>query len=379
VLNAAPARSGVTPTDPTAVTTGTPYLPDDVTVLFRDLTGVLSPLPMDEVAAISRATNGTGHRSVVPVEEPPTAATLALYDRLEIDRAAEVALLAHVVARQLADEHPDGVVLASVARAGTPVGVVLHRVLRDLLGHPSAHYTFSFLPNIALDEAALRHIVAHHNPADVRFVDGWSGKGGVARHLAAALAEAAPRIGADLNPELVLLSDPGAASTTVGTRADVLLPSAVLNAPVSGLLSRSVTIADGDGRHGAITYEDLRPYDRSLSFVDAVLAAAAVTDARSVDAALTAVTAAGPATFHGWAYMEQLATEFAMPNMLNFVKPGLNETCRALVARKPARILLDPTKEGEDTAVIRHLADEKHVPIEERHDMPYTTIGLAEG
>src|SRR5512142_1994017 len=61
------------------------YRPDDVTLLLTDLTGRVAPQPMADVARLARRTAGRGHRGVVPVEDPPTAAPRAL---LEGRRAA---------------------------------------------------------------------------------------------------------------------------------------------------------------------------------------------------------------------------------------------------------------------------------------------------
>ena len=57
-------------------------------------------------------------------------------------------------------------------------------------------------------------------PRDVRFVDGWTGKGAIARELAAAVA-AYP----GLDPRLAVLADPGSCTDLFGTRDDFLIPS----------------------------------------------------------------------------------------------------------------------------------------------------------
>lgn len=356
------------------------YPSDDVTVLLTDLTGRVAPQPMADVARLARRTAGRGHRGVVPVEDPPTAATQALFEELLAAGAREVALLSCVLARRVADAHPGEVVVVSIARAGTPVGVILHRLLRDRYRRRSSHYSISLVPGLDLDVDALRLILGRHPPHALRFVDGWSGKGGIARLLSAELARVEPLLGARFAPELALLADPGRATTLCATRDDVLIPSALLNATVSGLFSRSLVcdlLGPGDP-HGAVRYPDLAVWDCSARFVDTVCAAAERIGEEEVGRAGRSTARAGRPDFHGWAFMEGLAEEFGMPSMVSFVKPGLNETCRALVARRPARVLVDPARRSAALDVVVRLAHERGVTVEER-PMPYAAIGLAEG
>jgi hypothetical protein len=380
------ARPGRVVTDAVGELTGvvtSSYPAEDVTLLFTDLTGVVDPIPSDAVVALARGTGGTGHRTVVPVEDPPSAEAAAIFTELLGEGARRVALLCCVLARRIIASYSAGdpaqeVVLASIARAGTPIGVVLNRVLRRRYRRDSTHYSISLVPGLGIDVTALRHIAARHPVAAVRFVDGWSGKGGIARVLRDELCRAAA--GVEFAAELAVLVDPGAASSLCATRDDVLLPSAVLNAPVSGGFSRSFrpALLGTNEFHAAVRYPHLCEHDVSNHFVDVVCAAVDEIDEAEVWAALTAAEAAGPATFRGWEFTEALAAEFQAPNMLSFVKPGLNETCRSMVARQPAVLLVDPARDGADLGVIRRLAADRGVPVLERA-MPYAAVGIAWG
>jgi hypothetical protein len=367
--------------------TGGSYRAGEVTLLFTDLTGVISPVGMDEVVDRARRTAGAGHRGVVPMEEPPSPRAMALFGELLAAGAGRVALLGCVLARRIAascaaERRAGGeVVLASIARAGTPVGVILARLLRERYRTRCAHYSVSLVPGLGLDRAALAYITERHPPGAVRFVDAWSGKGGIARVLTGELTTAGEALGVRVSTELALLSDPGQASSLAGTRTDVLVPSAVLNAPVSGGFSRSF-VPEGLGAgefHAAIGYPELSSYDVSREFVEAICAAAERIAEADVTAALAASSEAPcPPRASGWGFAEALAVEFDTPNMLNFVKPGLNETCRTLVARRPAVVLLDPDKPSPAQTAIRELATEAGVPLRNRA-MPYAAVGIAEG
>jgi hypothetical protein len=54
-----------------------------------------------------------------------------------------------------------------------------------------------------------RYLARHHDPSDVMFVDGWTGKGAIAKELAAALDDFAGRTGICFGRELAVLADPG--------------------------------------------------------------------------------------------------------------------------------------------------------------------------
>ena len=88
----------------------------------------------------------------------------------------------------LAERGP-GAVLVSLARAGTPVGVLMRRWARHAHGLDLPHYAVSIVRGRGIDANALRWLAAHHDPADVVFVDGWTGKGAITRELAAAVEE----------------------------------------------------------------------------------------------------------------------------------------------------------------------------------------------
>ncbi|NEE25176.1 phosphoribosyltransferase, partial [Streptomyces sp. SID7982] len=116
-------------------------------------------------------------------------------------------------------------VLVSLARAGTPVGVLMRRWARHRHGLDLPHYAISIVRGRGIDATALRWLAAHHDPADVVFVDGWTGKGAITRELAAAIEEFEASGGpAGFDPEIAVLADPGGCVRTYGTREDFLIP-----------------------------------------------------------------------------------------------------------------------------------------------------------
>lgn len=123
------------------------------------------------------------------------------------------------------------------------------------------HYAVSIVRGRGIDANALRWLAAHHDPADVVFVDGWTGKGAITRELTEAIREFESAEGVTgFDPEIAVLADPGSCVRTYGTREDFLIPSACLNSTVSGLISRTVLRSDLVGEydfHGAKFYREL--------------------------------------------------------------------------------------------------------------------------
>lgn len=234
------------------------------------------------------------------------------------------------------------------------------------------HYAVSIVRGRGIDANALRWLAAHHDPADVVFVDGWTGKGAITRELAAALGEFE-----GFDPEIAVLADPGGCVRTYGTREDFLIPSACLNSTVSGLISRTVLRPDLVGPHdfhGAKFYRGLAEADVSGHFLDTVAAhfdeVVDVVDAE-VKELLTADRAP---TWEGWAAVERISEEYGIHDV-NLVKPGVGETTRVLLRRVPWKILAKRGA-GADLEHIRLLAEQRGVPVEEVDGLPYTCVGL---
>ncbi len=229
-----------------------------------------------------------------------------------------------------------------------------------------------------IDANALRWLAAHHDPADVVFVDGWTGKGAITRELAAAIEEFEAAGGAHgFDPAVAVLADPGSCVRTYGTREDFLIPSACLNSTVSGLISRTVLRADlvgPDDFHGAKFYRDLADTDVSGDFVDAI-AARFDEVAGAVDVQVKELLAADrEPTWEGWAAVERISEEYGIHDV-NLVKPGVGETTRVLLRRVPWKILAREGA-GADLDHVRLLAEQRGVPVEEVAELPYTCVGL---
>jgi len=339
------------------------YDPSEVTWLLTDLSHVALEVPTQDREELIQG--GRHYAEMLPVEYQPDLTYTALFHKALGATAARLAEAVGLVGDLLLAEHDGPPVLVSLARAGTPVGILLRRWYAAK-GLDAPHYAISIVRGRGIDEVAVRHVLDRHPAGQVRFVDGWTGKGAIARELAAAVAGVP-----GLDPRLAVLADPGSCTDLHGTRDDFLIPSACLNSTVSGLVSRTVLRDDliGPGMfHGAKHYAELAPADVSGLFLDAVSSLFA-----PVDVAALLATDRSP-TWAGWAAVVRLAAEFGIRDV-NLVKPGVGETTRVLLRRVPWQVLVRPDRPADLEHVLL-LAEARGVPVVERDDLPYTCVGL---
>lgn len=335
------------------------YDPADVTFLLKPVT--LAATEVGEKEALIQS--GRRHYSeMIASESVPDPAYLALYhdalarngERLGADVAS---LAAHFAARRPGRE----LVLVSLARAGTPIGVLLARTLRSR-GHRAVHYSISIIRDRGIDRVALAHIAKRHDPADAVFVDGWTGKGAIAGQLRESLRDRP----FGFIPTLAVIADPAGQADMAASDDDYLIASGLLNGIVSGLVSRSILNADviGPGDfHACVRYPQHAAADLSRAFVDTVAPLAAVARARPIgDHARRR-----PELATGCEAMVEALLARSGTRDRNRIKPGIAEATRALLRRVPERLLVrDPA--DPDVAHLLHLAHAARVPVERLGD-----------
>jgi hypothetical protein len=350
------------------------YRQEEVTFLLTDLSGHALELGLREREQAIQS--GRSYAEVLPIEYAPSADYLALFDALLERFSGHVAEHVGVVTEMALAARASRPVLVSLARAGTPVGILMRRWALFAHDIELPHYSVSIVRGRGIDTVALDHIVARHDPHDVLFVDGWTGKGAIAAELADALTCYAAGGGPRLPDELAVIADPGHCARLFGTRQDVLVPSACLNSTVCGLVSRTV-LNDliGPGMfHGAKVYPELAGADRSAQFLDSV--------SRRFPQVASAVAERWPAayaadrsvTFVGQRLVSRVRAEFGLPSE-HLIKPGAGEATRVLLRRLPWRVLVRP----DCLDMLEHLlllAKERGVEVVEYPDMPYSCVGL---
>jgi len=352
------------------------YNPGDVTFLLKRVQIV----PTDVATKERLIQSGVAHYSeMISDERRPDARYLRIFEAARakgVDRIAqEMCGLARRIAQRIAaGTLAPQITLCSLVRAGVPYGVLLQRELRAL-GVDSCHFGVSIIRDRGLDRNALAFILDRRPTDGVVFVDGWTGKGAIATELQKSWRD----ITGQGPAELVVLADPSGFATMSGSHDDWLIPSGILGANVSGLISRSIlnrdVIGSGDF-HGSVAVDHLADIDVSLDFVDQITARMAVyrdnpappdppQDAQALQAqALAAVNA--------------IAEHFDVTN-LNRIKPGIAEATRALLRRKPQKVFLRSLDDPDLEALI-HLCRTDCVDMipDEALTGPYRAVTLIE-
>lgn len=350
------------------------YRPEDVCFLLKPLTVEFVDLAEKE----RLIQTGQRHYSeLLSPESLPSARYLALFEEalaLNLGRMAQGVLdLAAIIASRR--EGP--IVLVSLARAGTPVGVALRHVLSEQFQRSAVHYSLSIIRDRGIDRNALRYLLDRYAPDQLVFVDGWTGKGVIARELKQALADFARATGIRLDDRLYTLTDLAGVGVAPSDE-DYLIPSSILNATISGLISRSLLNDQigPDDFHGCVYYAQFAPADRSVWFIDRLReeARALIDQGYRPNAQPIDPRRAQARTRHVVAMIEE---RFGIRDP-NRIKPGIGEATRVLLRRLPDRVLV---RDPKDPAVahLLALANDKGVTCEVDPELPYRAVSLIRG
>ncbi|MCI0654814.1 MAG: cysteine protease StiP family protein, partial [Methylococcaceae bacterium] len=321
--------------------------------------------------------SGQGHYSEMLTHEGlPSRRYMALFYKALKRNDQRMALDLLCLARGLAAAREGAITLVSLARAGTPIGVLLKHVLARYFGRDATHYSISIIRDRGIDQNALRYILERHDDKSLAFIDGWTAKGAIAAELQRSVADFNRIEGSAVSPGLHVLSDLAGEAEAAAGCEDYLIPSSILNATISGLISRSILISGQIGPsdfHGCLFYGQFRAADRSRWFVSKML--------KTVEALPKAALAqeTGPVDRAGLKavrnrFLADIRTRFGVRDH-NRIKPGIGEATRVLLRRVPHLLIV---RDLEDRAVhhLRLLAAEKHVPVITDSRLPYRAVSL---
>lgn len=340
------------------------YLPEDVTILLKDITGLVKPLGTREREEFIQ--KGTHYSEMLPIEYEPSDDYMEIYNKA-VELYSEITADAvGAVAESIWAEKGSEAVLVSLARGGTSVGVLIKRYLKKKYGVDVAHYTISILRGRGIDDNAIKYILARHKPEKIQFVDGWTGKGAIQRQLNSSMEKYQ-----GVSSGLAVLSDPAFIAEKCGTHNDFLIASSCLNSTVSGLLSRTFLrsdIIDPDDFHGASFYDELKDKDQTYGFIEAV------EKHFKLDRDYTAINSEAPQRC-GIDEVIEIGKHFGIED-INLIKPSIGEATRVLLRRVPWKLLVHSTSDDKHLAHLYQLAAEKGVEVVEYPLKNYKACGL---
>ena len=362
------------------------YLPAEV-MLLLDIVSADSINDISPTQKEALIQSGQRHYSdMLTLEKPPSATHEALYNqalaagkqRMANDVTSLAFILHQLFHACVSASQP--LILVSLVRAGLPIGVLLQKALSDAsvsYALASQHYGVSIIRDRGLDPVALQYILQQHPHSPIVFVDGWTGKGAIYGELQRSLAQITDKQqqaqlfhqGEGVIP-LVTLADPAGVAWLSASNDDWLMPASLLNSTVSGLISRTLYREPSDGLHQAVYYDKLQPWDRSGEFIQTI-------DALRQQTPLpTPLTGKLLPTFATQSVIDDLATRFAINNR-NRIKPTIAEATRAILRRDPECVLVNEMADGQDTALLRHLCEEKNIQlIEDTSIAPYQAVTI---
>jgi Phosphoribosyl transferase (PRTase)/PELOTA RNA binding domain len=357
------------------------YLADDVRFLLKPIRVENTTIAEKEFLIQS----GQRHYSeMLTYEKLPSSTYLTLFQQALADNQFLMAQHCLLLAEKIRKLRPKGITLVSLARAGTPVGVLLKRILKTHFAQESAHYSISIVRDKGIDENALLHILSHHTPESLVFVDGWTGKGVIAKQLEVSLETFAVQHGIVIPPELFVLADLSGTARISASAEDYLIPSSILNATVSGLISRSVLdktqLADTDF-HGCYFYQEYAAADLSNSFIETILNCVnqlnlgnILNDADSEPQILHETSHKQQLREQSKQFLSWIQQKYGISN-LNLIKPGIGEATRVLL-RREADILLLRDRHDASIQHLLYLAANKNLKISIYPELPYRAAAL---
>jgi hypothetical protein len=349
------------------------YNVEDVTFLLKQV----QLAPTDVAHKERLIQSGAAHYSeMISQERRPDARYLALFEAARAVGADRIAREVSGLARRIAAGIAPGllspqITLCSLVRAGVPYGVLLQREL-TALGVDVRHFGVSIIRDRGLDANAVAHILEQRPAGGVVFVDGWTGKGAIATELHASWQGLTGRATAPL----AVLADPGGFSTMAGSHDDWLIPSGILGANVSGLISRSILNRDvigSDDFHGSVSVDHLADIDVSLPFVDQITQLMTRHRAAQIRAPQVDLQALRTRALHTVA---AIAARCDVSN-LNRIKPGIAEATRAVLRRRPKTVFIRSGADP-DLAALIHLCRTDGIEMVEDAALtgPYRAITL---
>lgn len=351
------------------------YHPEDVVFLLRLVD--IDSTPVAEKERLIQS--GRRHYSeMISFERLPSREYLELFHRATDQNRIRFARDLIGLAQGIARMRPGPVTVVSLARAGTPIGALVCRILRRRLERPVAHYSISIIRDRGIDGVALDFILERHRPETLLFVDGWTGKGVIARELRASVEAYNKETGLALDPGLYTVADLCGAAAGAATDEDYLIPSSILGATISGLVSRSIlndaVVGPGDF-HGCRYYREFEPHDLSRWFVETITEeierqwAHGPGQPHWVDAPRSAILRQASERF-----LEDVRCQYGVRDP-NHVKPGIGEATRVLLRRVPDRVLVRDA-DSPSVAHLLLLAKEKGVPVVSTPGLQYNAAAI---
>ena len=349
------------------------YKKEDCIFLLKDISSLMQEQGNEEREKCIQ--NGMHYSEMIPIEYEPSKEYYDLFHSSLQESKTKLAFYTGLMSEKIWRKYGENTVLVSLARAGSPIGVLSKRYLKKYYNIDIPHYSISIIRDKGIDVNAIKYILEKHPNGKIQFVDGWTGKGTITNVLKEACDNLKNDFNIELDESLAVIADPAGFSSVYGTREDFLIPSACLNSIVSGLVSRTVLRSDIISEtdfHGAKFYDNLVEKDLSNFYVDEI--SNCFDEVKSdIDTTMSNWTE-DTISKMGTKDVNFIKETFNVTD-INFIKPGIGETTRVLLRRVPDMVLVDNLN-NPNLKHILVLAEEKNIPVKELQLNAYSCCGI---
>lgn len=346
------------------------YQKEDCIFLLKDLTDIIEDVSKEEKER--KIADGINYSEMITREEFVEKEINEVFLTMLEDEADKLADYIGIISDEAYKQKGNELVLVSLARAGSPVGVLMKHYLKFKYQKDFPHYSISIIRGKGIDENALSYILKNHPNADILFVDGWTGKGSITFELKKSIKAYNEKYGTNIDDQLAVIADPAKKSGIYGTREDICIPIACLNSTVSGLVSRTIHNEGYIGEkdfHGAKFYKHLKREDYSNLFIKKI------TDCFKKDHSI--VVCEKPDEDYVENVIQTMKGNGLLPDDADStrLKMSIGETSRAMIRRIPKCVYVK-NKENPDLRFILYMANKKGVPIYESNTCGYQCVSV---
>ena len=342
---------------------------NDCEFLLKDLTGIIKEISVKEKEEYIK--QGISYSNFISKEEKPDSDIEKLFFEMISEYGDEIAKYVGVLAEHIYKVKSENLVIVSLARAGTPYGILIKRYLKFKYDIDIKHYSVSIIRGIGIDLNAMKYILDENKNGNIQFVDGWTGKGSITTELQRSISMFNEMYKVNIDPSLAVIADPAKLCEIYGTRDDIAVANSVLNSTVSGLISRTILndkYIGKDDFHGAININYLEDKDYSQMYID------------KISSRFSNDVKVGKLESIDLDYANNIVSdikEIYGTHDINKIKLSIGEASRVLLRRK-AKVILLKDKNDKSVKQLVMLAEQKGVRIEEYKNSEYKAIAIIE-
>ena len=345
------------------------YKEEDCIFLLKDISDKVIEVTIEEKESLIN--QGVSYSEMLSKEGNVSEEIKKLFEELTKDSSKDIAEYVGCVSEKIYKAKGKDTVIVSLARAGSPFGILIKKYIKFKYKVDIPHYSVSIIRGKGIDFNALSYIIKNNPNGKIQFVDGWTGKGSITKELNNTITIYNNKYNVNIDSSLAVIADPAKLSKISGTQKDINLPNCCLNSTVSGLISRTVHNKEIIGEtdfHGAKYLDYLKEEDYSQFFIDSVEKEFTLEDKVLLEN--KRVLEYVPAV------IEEIRSTYDVSD-IHKIKLSIGEASRALLRRR-TKLVLIKNFENKDVAHIIHMANEKGIEVKEFKNSDYECVAIIE-